>query len=48
MPTVVSGFSLPEDAYHAPNESYALSSLAWGERAARELYAAMANLPRRD
>jgi acetylornithine deacetylase/succinyl-diaminopimelate desuccinylase-like protein len=47
MPTVVSGFSLPEDAYHAPNESYALSSLAWGERAARELYAALANLPRR-
>jgi acetylornithine deacetylase/succinyl-diaminopimelate desuccinylase-like protein len=44
MPTIVTGFSLPEDAYHAPNESYALSSLAWGERAARELLVAMAGL----
>ncbi len=44
MPTIVTGFSLPEDAYHAPNESYALSSLAWGERAARELFTALAEL----
>lgn len=44
MPTIVTGFSLPEDAFHAPNESFALSSLAWGERAACELYAALAEL----
>jgi acetylornithine deacetylase/succinyl-diaminopimelate desuccinylase-like protein len=44
MPTIVSGFSLPDDAIHAPNESYRLDSLAWGERAARELYSALANL----
>lgn len=44
MPTIVSGFSLPDDAIHAPNESFALSSLAWGERSARELYSALASL----
>ncbi len=44
MPTIVSGFSLPEDAIHAPNESYALASLAWGERSAHELFKALAAL----
>ena len=44
MPTIVSGFSLPEDAIHAPDESYAIASLAWGERSARELYAALGSL----
>jgi acetylornithine deacetylase/succinyl-diaminopimelate desuccinylase-like protein len=44
MPTIVTGFSLPDDAIHAPNESYRLDSLAWGERAARELYSALAKL----
>ena len=45
-PVIVGGFGLPEDAIHAPNESYALRSLEWGEAAARELYLALAGLPR--
>jgi acetylornithine deacetylase/succinyl-diaminopimelate desuccinylase-like protein len=44
IPTVVSGFVLPEDAFHAPNESYSLRSLELGERSARELYTALATL----
>jgi hypothetical protein len=43
---IVGGFGLAEDAIHAPDESYALHSLEWGEAAARELYAALAELPR--
>jgi acetylornithine deacetylase/succinyl-diaminopimelate desuccinylase-like protein len=46
IPTVVSGFTLPDDAFHAPNESYSLRSLELGERSARELYTALARLPR--
>ena len=44
VPTIVSGFALPEDDIHAPNESYRLESLRLGEAAARELYAALARL----
>jgi hypothetical protein len=44
IPTVVSGFGLPEDAFHAPDESYSLRSLELGERAAGELYRALAHL----
>jgi acetylornithine deacetylase/succinyl-diaminopimelate desuccinylase-like protein len=44
--SIVSGFALPDDAYHAPNESYRLESLRLGEAAARELYAALAELPK--
>jgi len=40
----VSGFALPDDAIHSPNESFRLSSLEAGERASRELYAALAAL----
>ena len=43
--SIVSGFALPEDAFHAPNESYRLESLRLGEAAARELYVALAGLP---
>ena len=46
VPTVLSGFSLTGDDLHAPNESYRLESLRLGERAAEELYAALARLPR--
>ncbi len=45
IPTIVSGFSLPDDAIHAPDESYRLESLRLGERSAHELYDAMARLP---
>jgi acetylornithine deacetylase/succinyl-diaminopimelate desuccinylase-like protein len=46
-PVIVGGFGLPQDALHAPDESYALQSLAWGEAAARELYLELAQLPAR-
>ncbi|MFL5883745.1 MAG: M20/M25/M40 family metallo-hydrolase [Thermoleophilaceae bacterium] len=44
IPAIVSGFALPEDSIHGPNESYRLESLEMGERAARELYAELATL----
>lgn len=45
--SIVSGFALPGDAIHAPNESYRLESLRLGEAAARELYWALAGLGQR-
>jgi|tagenome__1003787_1003787.scaffolds.fasta_scaffold20897775_1 acetylornithine deacetylase/succinyl-diaminopimelate desuccinylase-like protein len=44
IPAIVTGFGLPEDAIHGPNESYRLESLELGERASRELYAELASL----
>jgi acetylornithine deacetylase/succinyl-diaminopimelate desuccinylase-like protein len=44
IPVVVSGFSVEEDAYHAPNESFRLVALEQGEAAAHELYRALAAL----
>jgi acetylornithine deacetylase/succinyl-diaminopimelate desuccinylase-like protein len=44
IPTIVTGFVLPDDAFHAPDESYRLESLALGERTARELLHALADL----
>ena len=44
--TVVSGFALPDDDIHAPNESYRVESLHLGAAASRELYGALARLPR--
>ncbi len=35
--TIVSGFALPEDAIHAPNESYRLESIELNEKTSREL-----------
>jgi acetylornithine deacetylase/succinyl-diaminopimelate desuccinylase-like protein len=46
IPTIVSGFGLPDDDIHAPNESFRIESLRLGEAAARELYAALAGLAR--
>jgi len=46
VPTIVSGFALGADAFHAPNESYRLESLRLGELTARELSLALADLPR--
>jgi acetylornithine deacetylase/succinyl-diaminopimelate desuccinylase-like protein len=47
IPTVVGGFALPQDAIHAPNESYRIESLRLGAATARELYTALAELPAR-
>ncbi|MCW2967073.1 MAG: family dipeptidase [Solirubrobacteraceae bacterium] len=44
IPTIVSGFSLSDDAFHAPDESYRLRALELGEAASRELLAALAGL----
>jgi acetylornithine deacetylase/succinyl-diaminopimelate desuccinylase-like protein len=44
IPTVLSGFALAADDIHAPNESFRLEALQLGERASRELYAALAGL----
>jgi acetylornithine deacetylase/succinyl-diaminopimelate desuccinylase-like protein len=46
MPVVVSGFVLPDDAFHAPNESFSLESLRLGHLAGRELLRALAGLAR--
>ena len=45
IPAIVTGFALPDDAFHAPNESYRLESLRLGEAAARELYRTLSELP---
>jgi hypothetical protein len=37
---------LPDDPFHAPNESFSLRGLELGQRAARELLLAFAELPR--
>jgi acetylornithine deacetylase/succinyl-diaminopimelate desuccinylase-like protein len=44
IPTILSGFGLPDDHLHAPDESFRLESLRLGEASARELYAALATL----
>jgi acetylornithine deacetylase/succinyl-diaminopimelate desuccinylase-like protein len=44
--TIVGGFGLPDDDIHAPNESYRVESLRLGAAASRELYLALARLPR--
>jgi len=44
IPTIVSGFALPADRIHAPDESFRLRSLELGEASARELYAALGAL----
>jgi acetylornithine deacetylase/succinyl-diaminopimelate desuccinylase-like protein len=44
IPAIVSGFSLPDDALHAPNESYRLVALEQGAATARALYEELATL----
>ena len=44
VPAIVSGFGLPQDDIHAPDESFALASLELGRRAARALYEDLAGL----
>jgi acetylornithine deacetylase/succinyl-diaminopimelate desuccinylase-like protein len=42
VPTVLSGFSIAEDAIHSPNESMELRRLEWAFASARELYRSLA------
>jgi acetylornithine deacetylase/succinyl-diaminopimelate desuccinylase-like protein len=44
IPTVVTGFVLPDDPFHAPDESFSLRGLELGERAGRELLLALGAL----
>ena len=44
IPTVVTGFVLPDDPFHAPNESFSLRGLELGYHSARELLIGLADL----
>jgi acetylornithine deacetylase/succinyl-diaminopimelate desuccinylase-like protein len=46
IPTILSGFALPDDAFHAPDESFRLESLRMSEASTRAIYAHLAKLPR--
>jgi acetylornithine deacetylase/succinyl-diaminopimelate desuccinylase-like protein len=44
IPTIVTGFVLPDDPFHAPNESFSLRGLELGYQSARELLTGLAAL----
>ncbi|MPZ92958.1 MAG: M20/M25/M40 family metallo-hydrolase [Actinobacteria bacterium] len=44
IPTILSGFTGPDDNFHAPDESFRLESLRLGEASARALYEHLAKL----
>ena len=44
IPTILSGFTLADDNFHAPDESFKLESLRMGEASARALYMHLAKL----
>jgi acetylornithine deacetylase/succinyl-diaminopimelate desuccinylase-like protein len=44
IPAIVSGFALPQDNIHAPDESFAITSLDRGQSAARALFEDLAQL----
>jgi acetylornithine deacetylase/succinyl-diaminopimelate desuccinylase-like protein len=44
IPAIVSGFGLPSDNIHAPDESYRIDSLEMGRKSARALYEDLAKL----
>jgi acetylornithine deacetylase/succinyl-diaminopimelate desuccinylase-like protein len=44
IPTIVTGFVLPDDPFHAPNESFSVRGLELGEASARELLIGLADL----
>ncbi len=46
IPTVITGFDLPEGNIHSPNERLLVEHIPLGIAAARELFAAFAELPR--
>lgn len=45
--TIVSGFALPDDRIHAPNESYRLESIELGHQTSRALFHELGKLERR-
>jgi acetylornithine deacetylase/succinyl-diaminopimelate desuccinylase-like protein len=47
IPTVITGFDLPEGNIHSPNERLRVDHVALGVDAARELFTAFASLPER-
>ncbi|HLF70420.1 MAG TPA: M20/M25/M40 family metallo-hydrolase, partial [Actinomycetota bacterium] len=44
IPTILSGFGLPQDRIHAPDESFRVKSLELAERSARALYSSLSRL----
>jgi acetylornithine deacetylase/succinyl-diaminopimelate desuccinylase-like protein len=44
IPTIVTGFVLPDDPFHAPNESFSLRGLELGRRSAEALLKGLAKL----
>src|SRR3954449_6630588 len=44
IPTVVTGFVLPDDPFHAPDESFSVRGLELGYKSARELLTGLAGL----
>jgi acetylornithine deacetylase/succinyl-diaminopimelate desuccinylase-like protein len=44
IPTIVTGFVLPDDPFHAPNESFSVRGLELGYKSARELLTGLAEL----
>ncbi|WP_027007881.1 M20/M25/M40 family metallo-hydrolase [Conexibacter woesei] len=44
IPTIVTGFVLPDDPFHAPDESFSLRGLELGYKSARELLTGLAEL----
>jgi acetylornithine deacetylase/succinyl-diaminopimelate desuccinylase-like protein len=44
IPTIVTGFVLPDDPFHAPNESFSLRGLELGYKSGRELLIGLADL----
>jgi acetylornithine deacetylase/succinyl-diaminopimelate desuccinylase-like protein len=44
IPTVLTGFALPDSGAHSPNENFVLDNLALAIHSARELYSAFATL----
>jgi acetylornithine deacetylase/succinyl-diaminopimelate desuccinylase-like protein len=44
IPTILTGFALPDGGAHSPNENFELANLDLAVRSARELYTAFATL----
>ena len=45
MPTILTGFDLPEGNIHSPNERFRVEHIALGVATAKELYTSLAGLP---